>query len=143
MTRSEKEKEIIHLITSLSSYIMKIRYDMSLPYDLSTIQAQILYDLYANPKSKVTDICQRLNKSTNSISPLLQKLESKDFIKREQSNNDARISYLSLKEKGLKVINDLENDIKDYTEPMFKKIDDVTLDSTIKNLIMLKEVVEE
>ena len=143
MTRSEKEKKIIHLITSLSSSIMKIRYDMSLPYDLSTLQAEILYDLYSNPKSKVTDICQRLGKSTNSISPLLQKLESKDFIEREQSKTDARISFLSLKEKGKNVIGELENDIKDYTEPMFKKITDELLDSTIKNLIMIKEVVEE
>ena len=143
MERKNIENTTVHVITSLSSYIMTIRDELSIPYDLSPIQSRIIFDLNAHPSSKITDVCKRLSKSTNSISPLIKRLENKGFIERKRSKNDARITYVSLTQKSLDFINDLDNDIRDYTEPMFKKLNDEELNKTLDCLIRLREVIKE
>ena len=67
----ENRQEIINMIRELSNYFNTIRDELCEPYGISSIQAIILLDIYHNQNEvKITDICKRLHKSTNSISPL-------------------------------------------------------------------------
>ena len=66
----EKKKKIIDLIKDVSNFYNSIRDDLCEPYGLSSLQAVILLDIYHHKdKTRVTDICKRLNKKTNTISP--------------------------------------------------------------------------
>ena len=49
----------------------------------------------------------------------------------------------TLTQKSLDFIKDLDNDIRDYTEPMFKKLNDEELNKTLDCLIRLREVIKE
>ena len=74
----EKRKEIIEMIKALSNYFNNVRDALCAPYGLSSIQAVIVLDIYHHPdETKVTDICKRLHKSTNTISPLINRLVEK------------------------------------------------------------------
>lgn len=143
MDRATKEVIAVNIIDKLSRYIMKIRDELAIPYGISPIQLRIIFDLNSNPNSKITDICQRLQKSTNSISPLIKRLESKGFIEKKRSIDDARITYVSLTKKSNDFIHDLELDIRDYTEPIFKNFTDLELDQILERFIKICEVIKE
>ena len=85
--------EVINNIKILSDYFANVRDTLCAPYGLSSIQVVIVLDVFNNPnETKITDICKRLHKSTNTISPLINRLVSKGFLKKEQSKEDARVA---------------------------------------------------
>ena len=75
VNNKENRKEFIEMLKTVSLYINNVREALCAPYGLSSIQAVIVLDIYHNPNEcRVTDICKRLNKSTNTISPLINRL---------------------------------------------------------------------
>ncbi|MBQ2471327.1 MAG: winged helix DNA-binding protein, partial [Acholeplasmatales bacterium] len=118
---SENRREIINMIKELSDYFNTIRDELCEPYGISSIQAIILLDIYHHPEErKVTDICKRLHKSTNSISPLINRLVEKGYLTKSQSKEDKRITYVSLTKKTEEITNSILIDVSDYTWPFFE-----------------------
>ena len=87
--KMDKLGEIIEMINTLSDKFYKLKNNIFSPYGLSAIQASIILDIYHNPnETKITDICKRLNKSTNSISPLVNRLVEKNFLEKKHDEKD-------------------------------------------------------
>ena len=138
----DKLDEIIEMINTLSDKFYKLKNNIFSPYGLSAIQASIILDIYHNPnETKITDICKRLNKSTNSISPLVNRLVEKDFLEKKHDEKDKRIFTVCLTEKSKKITNDIQIDVTDYTLPLKEELSDEQLDTIKKSLeILLKAV---
>ncbi|MDE6408394.1 MAG: hypothetical protein K2K50_07320, partial [Anaeroplasmataceae bacterium] len=70
MKQKEDILETIELLKTTSQFIGDVRASLTAPYHLTHTQAVILLDVYHHPnETKITDICKRLNKTTNTISP--------------------------------------------------------------------------
>jgi len=141
---SENRREIINMIKELSDYFNTIRDELCEPYGISSIQAIILLDIYHHPEErKVTDICKRLHKSTNSISPLINRLVEKGYLTKSQSKEDKRITYVSLTKKTEEITNSILIDVSDYTWPFFEGMSDEKFDKIYEALKVLLEVTKE
>lgn len=141
---SENRREIINMIKELSDYFNTIRDELCEPYGISSIQAIILLDIYHHPEErKVTDICKRLHKSTNSISPLINRLVEKGYLTKSQSKEDKRITYVSLTKKTEEITNSILIDVSDYTWPFFEGMSDEKFDKIYEALKVLLEVTRE
>lgn len=88
----------------------------SLNVDITPVQAKILLSLYRSDKL----LCQKdlekplsCNKST--LSSVISTMEKNGLLTRQVSENDSRINYLVLTDKGLEMIDFLKED-RAYTE---------------------------
>lgn len=70
------------------------------PLGLTYSQYLVLLVLWEKDEQKVNDISHRLYLETNTITPLLQRMEQHDLIKRAKGKEDARQCIVSLTEKG-------------------------------------------
>lgn len=138
---AQNRREFIELLKQVGDFVNNIRDALCEPYGLSSIQAVIILDIYHNPdKTKVTDICKRLNKSTNTISPLINRLVSKGYLYKEQGVEDGRVTYIRLTDKTKNITKDISLDVSDYTWPMFEAITDEQFDNLYKCLELILEV---
>ena len=142
MDNLERE-EIISMLKEVSSKFESLRDSVCAPYGLSSIQAILILDIYHNPKNtKVTDICKRLNKSTNTISPLINRLCEKGFLKKIHDESDYRVCRIFLTEKAKSITDKISIDIKDYTLPVFEQLTEDEILTIKKGLELLNKVVE-
>jgi len=142
MDNLERE-QIISMLKDVSTKFESLRDAVCAPYGLSSIQAILILDIYHNPKeTKVTDICKRLNKSTNTISPLINRLCEKGYLKKVRDESDYRITRIFLTEKSKSITDKISIDIKDYTLPVFEQLTEEEIMTIKKGLELLKKVVE-
>ncbi len=140
----EKRIEVINMIKDLSNYFNDVRDALCAPYGLSSIQAIIVLDIYHHPDStKVTDICKRLHKSTNTISPLINRLVAKGFLSKVQSQEDARVTYIELTDKTKGITESINVDIYDFTWPMFESLTMEEFNKIYDCLTLLLKVTSE
>ena len=140
----ENRKEIISMIKDLSNYFSNIRDELCEPYGLSSIQAVIILDIYHHPDARrVTDICKRLHKSTNTISPLINRLVAKGYLKKKVSKEDGRSTNVYLTEKTKEMTDNILVDVSDYTWPFFESINDTQFEQVYNALKLLLEVTSE
>ena len=140
----ENRNEIISMIKELSNYFSNIRDELCEPYGLSSIQAVIILDIYHHPEdNRVTDICKRLHKSTNTISPLINRLVQKGYLKKKVSKEDLRSTNVFLTEKTKEMADSILVDVSDYTWPFFESITDSQFEQIYNALKLLLEVTNE
>ncbi len=129
-------------IRDISTYYESIKDDISKSYKLSSIQATILIDIYNNGNMvKITDICKRLHKKTNSISPLIDRLIIDGYIIKEKSEKDKRITYVSLTKKAIDVTNNVLQDLFDYILPLYDKFSEQELLDISKHLDKITSII--
>lgn len=61
----------------------------------------ILVVLYKSDKITMKEIADKIHRTKATVTVLVDKLEKLGFIKREKSNEDNRITYITLTKKGL------------------------------------------
>jgi DNA-binding MarR family transcriptional regulator len=77
--------------------------------DYSLAEARILYEIFTAKQLSASDIIHSLSIDKGYLSRILKKFEKQDLVARKSSDEDARVSLLSLTRKGLKVFNDLND----------------------------------
>lgn len=70
------------------------------PLGITYPQYLVLLVLWEQDKQPVNDIARRLLLETNTVTPLLQRMEKAGLVKRSKGSNDARQRIVSLTEKG-------------------------------------------
>ena len=75
--------------------------------------------LWETPSISVKDLGERLNLDSGTLSPLLKKLEVKNFVVRKRLESDERVVMVSLTTKGL----DLKKKAVEVPTQMFCKMD--------------------
>lgn len=63
-------------------------------------QYLVLMVLWQHSEQTVNEICTKLLLESNTVTPLLKRLEQKGILKRRRSNADERIVIISLTEEG-------------------------------------------
>ncbi len=139
----EKRKEVIEMIKQLSYFFDKSKDRLCAPYGLSSIQSKIIIDVFHNEGSRITDICKRLNKETNTISPLINRLINHGYLNKVVNKNDKRVFYVYLTDKSRNIMQNLTNDVEKTTWPLFDKVSEENLDKIYDSLKILMEVTKE
>ena len=115
--------DCIEYLKSTSQFIIDTRAALCASQGLNYIQGLVFLDIGHNPSSKITDICKRLNKKTSTISPLIHKLIDKNLIEKSHGD-DNRVYEVNLTEKGIAVMESINNELGDFAIPRFEKLTD-------------------
>lgn len=125
MKKSEDILTVVELLKSISRIIYNVRTKLFAPYKITPVQAEILLDVYYNSSStKITDICKRLNKTTNTISPLINRLVEGDILIKKQNKNDNRIFEVYFSSIGIRIMKEINEQIVLFSKPIFDILDD-------------------
>ena len=76
-------------------------------YGLTYPQYLVLMVLWENDNQPVNDIARRLFLETNTVTPLLQRMEKEGILTRAKGKKDGRQMIVSLTPKGIKLQEDL------------------------------------
>lgn len=71
--------------------------------DLTYTQYIVMMYLWENKECNVKELGKTLLLDSNTLTPLLKKLESKNYITRTKSSNDSRNTIIKITESGLKL----------------------------------------
>ena len=141
MKKKEEILEAIEFLKALSHFINKARTDICIPYKISPTQATILIDIYHHQnQTKITDICKRLRKTTNTISPLVNKLVQKGYLVKQQNSQDNRIFEVFFSEEGLSMMHSINQDVLNFSTPLFEELSDEEFQILYDTLIRLNKV---
>jgi len=77
------------------------------PWKLTYTQYLVLVILWNEGSQPVREIGEMLQLDSGTLSPLLRRLESKEFIKRQRSETDTRVVNVLLTEQGKNLRNEL------------------------------------
>ena len=73
---------------------------------VSSVQLWAMWELFASPGQKVSDLSKALSIHQSTASNMLDKLEEKSLIKRDRSGPDQRVVQLFLTEKGSQLLSE-------------------------------------
>lgn len=143
-------KNASHMLM-LVRYMMKLyeKYleDVQMKYRLSHIEIAIIGFLYNNPeRDTAADIVERRMLPKGNVSAGVETLVQKGLLMRRQDQTDRRKIHLSLLEKAVPIVQEIEEINKKFRRQIFKNLsnDDLktyekTTDFILENL---KEVLE-
>ena len=139
-----KRKRLIDLLNDVSNRFSYIRDDICVPYGLTSVQSQLIIDIYNNPdRCKITGLCKRMHKSTNVISPLVNRLIEKGYLIKEKDKTDSRVVNVKITDKSKKIVDDIVQDISDYSLPCFDGITEEQVDLVTVYLKTILEVMNK
>jgi DNA-binding MarR family transcriptional regulator len=100
-------------------------------------QYLVLLVLWENDGLSVSQITEKLLLNTNTLSPLLKRMEKMELLQRNRSSEDERSVIVQLTEKGRK----LKDQAKPIPEKMIKIL--LTENTTVSDVIQLKEMLND
>lgn len=108
--------------------------------NLTSSQAHILMYLLMNQDKKINqrDIERKFNLSNPTVNGILNRLESKQFIVRNKSENDARVRELHLTEKALDLKREMKSrmvQVEKETLSALTKEEQQTLHTLLKKIV--------
>jgi len=119
------KKNLVALCSRVSSNARKIIVSELVKQGVTDIvpsHGSILHLLYIREEVTMKEIADYVHKTKPTITVLVNKLEKLGYVVREKSDEDNRVSYIKLTEKGHKL------------KPIFEKVSDYLNDKVYKNL---------
>jgi MarR family transcriptional regulator, organic hydroperoxide resistance regulator len=119
------KKNLVALCSRVSSNARKIIVSELAKQGVTDIvpsHGSILHLLYIRKEVTMKEIADYVHKTKPTITVLVNKLEKLGYVVREKSDEDNRVSYIKLTEKGHKL------------KPIFEKVSDYLNDKVYKNL---------
>ncbi|CAM3065521.1 MarR family winged helix-turn-helix transcriptional regulator [Flavobacterium frigoris] len=100
-------------------------------------QYLVLLVLWENDDLSVNQITEKLLLNTNTLSPLLKRMEKMELLQRNRSTTDERSVIVQLTKKG--------KNLKDQAKPIPEKLIKILLTENIKisDVLQLKEMLNE
>jgi len=100
-------------------------------------QYLVLMVLWENDEQTVTKITERLMLNTNTLSPLLKRMEKMELLNRERSTKDERSVMVKLTKKG--------KELKSEARPIPEKFLSALLNENVElsDVLQLKEMLNE
>ena len=96
-----------------------------------------------NKEITAGDISKRFNISTARVAALLKDLEEKEYVVRNKSKNDLRVTIVELTLKGEEEALKIKNRLTDFLSKSIKGIDDSMLETFFKVMEMFVSNVKE
>ena len=129
--------QICFPIYSVSRLITKAYKPYLDEMELTYPQYLVLMVLWENDSIPVNQISEKLLLNTNTLSPLLKRMEKMDVLQRNRSSKDERCVIVELTQKG--------KDLQTQAAPIPEKLINILLTENIKlsEVIQLKDMLNE
>jgi DNA-binding MarR family transcriptional regulator len=115
--------EYIHLIKRLNIVMNQAIDDILKEYGLARSQYQVLYYIFNTKNINQKQIIEKMKIEPATLSVLVDTLETKKYIKKNQIKEDKRSYELELTPKGKKLVTKIKHPGKIVEKVMFKNID--------------------
>ena len=103
-------------------------------YDLTHLQFSILMNLYRNTTTTQKELLKYVYGDEASVTRLIDRLESKGYLQRVQSQEDKRKKNISLTQEGLSLVKKLIHFAKEVNQELIKDLDEEEADQFLKLL---------
>ena len=114
------ENQICFPLYATSRLITKLYTPLLDTLDITYPQYLVLLVLWKEDNKTVSDISEQLILDSNTLTPLLKRMEKKQLIHRKRSETDERKVVISLTEKGIA----LKEDAACIPTQIFEQVDD-------------------
>lgn len=108
--------------------------------EYSVAEARILYEIYECKEISARDIVGSLHIDKGYLSRILKKFESRSLIERKVSQNDSRMTVISLTKNGALLAEELIMESNLQTEKAVDGIADCDLDKLLYHLEKIMEI---
>lgn len=131
------QNQLCFPLYAFSREIIKLYKPFLDPFDLTYTQYITMLVMWEDEKVNFKDLAKKLHLDSGTLTPVLKKLESKDYISKYRNKEDDRAVTVELTEKG----RNLKEDMMDIPEKLFCSIksDDDSLWQLKKQLDALLE----
>lgn len=96
---------------------------------VSSVQLWAMWELFAAPGQKVSDLSKALSIHQSTASNMLDKLEEKSLIRRDRSGPDQRVVRLFLTEKGSQLLSEAPRPAQGAVQDALRSMTDSELKS--------------
>lgn len=128
-TRDEVAKNIVQDLRIVVRTIQAHSRWVEKQSGVSSVQLWAMWELFASPGQKVSDLSKALSIHQSTASNMLDKLEKKDLIKRDRSGPDQRVVQLFLTEKGSQLLSRAPRPAQGAVQDALKSMSDNELKS--------------
>lgn len=139
--RFKLENQLCFRLYTASRLITQAYYPLLNVFGLTYPQYLVLLVLWERDAQPVNDIAKRLMLETNTVTPLLKRMEAEGLLKRSKGKEDARQMIVKLTKKG----RDLQNKLTDVPETVGGAVlcDSVTPETVPALFGMLDDIIEQ
>jgi DNA-binding MarR family transcriptional regulator len=119
--RDIHQKVAVNLLFT-SNWLMARQQEFFKPFGITTQQFNILRILRGQHPNAISgvEIKGRMLDRNSDISRLLERLLKKDLVSKCQSENDKRAANVSITDKGLKLLDDIDKQLEAFENTHFK-----------------------
>jgi DNA-binding MarR family transcriptional regulator len=123
LSRNEQLFEVAAMFRSLlKSMSHEWNKNSAKQYNLTFPQFQVLYALKLRGPQKVSELAEMLGLTSPAITSLTDKLLASGYVNRERAENDRRVVYTSITEKGMSTIGQIVEDQQEIITVFFEML---------------------
>jgi DNA-binding MarR family transcriptional regulator len=126
--------DIYNLIQELSWYFGNQGFNGECCEDLSLVEFMALKNVHDKNNSTIQEIGNALNITKSGVSKIIDRLENKEYVLREQSLIDGRVCCVKITGKGIEAITNIVGHYTDYVGEMLKDFEPDAVDN-VKNVL--------
>lgn len=97
--------------------------------DLSMVEFMALKAAYENDNFSIQDISSTINFTKSGATRIIDRLETKGYVKRERSLTDGRVCCVSVTDKGSQVIPKIVKKNTDYVKELLQDLEPQAIDN--------------
>lgn len=121
--------DIYNLIQELSWYFGNQGFNGECCGDLSLVEFMALKKVHDKHNSTIQEIINALNITKSGVSKIIDRLENKDYVLREQSSIDGRVCCVAITDKGIEAITKIVESYTDYVGEILKDFEPDSVDN--------------
>ena len=135
------ENQLCFRLYTASRLITQVYHPLLSEHGLTYPQYLVLLVLWEKDEQPVNDIAKRLVLETNTVTPLLKRMEAEGIVTRSQGKKDARQTIVKLTKKG----RDLQKKLTDVPETVGSAVicESVTPETVPGLFCMLDDIVKQ
>jgi DNA-binding MarR family transcriptional regulator len=136
----ERKELIIEFTRSFRYLVRKVRQDFAVEFQefIPYSEFTVLRTLEDDKTLRVSDVAKRLNSTNSYVTLTSDKLVQKGYIIRERNDQDRRSVYLTLTDKGYKLVKEMDEVVYDYYNKTFSDISNEDMMQVISILHKIK-----
>lgn len=91
----------------------------------------------------ISELCEEMSLAKGTVSGIVQRLESADYVKKVKHENDKRNTYVTFSQKGLEFAMEFRNKINESFNEVFKNFTQEEMDEAKASLRKLRDKIKE
>lgn len=138
----QEEERILGLIREVSNRLSIKMNRLYAPYGLTSVQFEILMELYLEDHVTMSTLAKRLNMSNSNLSAIISRMEQHHFVCRTRDQMDQRTVHVELCPQACEILGEIrETGCKDQS--VFERISFRDRQDIVTGLEKLNEVLKE